>query len=62
MKVSEFKQSTPPSRRVWTIHQRGRIMKFEVALANHAKLTEANETMRHLTSQCPDLEVFESDE
>jgi hypothetical protein len=37
-------------------------MKFEVALANHAKLTEAHETMRKLSSQCEDLEVFEHDE
>lgn len=62
MKVNNSMQSTQLSRRVWTIHQRGRIMKFEVALANHAKLMEAIETMRHLTSQCPDYKVFERDE
>jgi hypothetical protein len=37
-------------------------MKFEVALANHAKLTEAIETMRSLSLQCPDYKVFERDE
>jgi hypothetical protein len=36
-------------------------MKFEVLLVN-PKMTEAEDTMRRLMSECPDVQVVERDE
>jgi hypothetical protein len=61
MEANDPKQGTP-RRRVWTILQRGgKLMKFEVGLEN-PKITQMQETISRLRSECPELEISERDE
>lgn len=62
MEPSKTSHVKNAARRVWTLRRRdGKEMKFEVSLVN-PKMAQAQDTIRRLMSECPDVQVLEQDE